>query len=95
MTAGRTQAKEKVLHSCLPSVIREKFKILRAGRRRRIILEPIPLVIGTAEDHVNKLIGPTLDPAALNMTRHGVVNDPTSTVSGSETGDRNHRYGPP
>lgn len=62
----------------------EKFKILRAGRCSRVILEPIPLVIRTAVDDINKLISPTLDPAALNMTSRGGVNNPTSAICSGE-----------
>ncbi len=58
-----------------------KFKVLRIGRCRGILFEPIPLV-STLIDHIDKLVSPILDASTFGVKRsRTTIDDPTSAIS--------------
>jgi hypothetical protein len=57
-----------------------KLKVLRIGRGRGVLFEPIPLVI-TLIDDVDKLVSPILDASTFGVKRSRGIDDPASAVS--------------
>src|SRR5271169_67078 len=68
------------------SIASFEIQVFRQGRRCGVVGVVVP-VVPAAEDHVDELFGPALDPSAITVRRQDAVGNPSANVSGGELVD--------